>query len=234
MERLAGRPLDIDVVVFDILGTMVDEPSGIRRGLRTLLPDVDDARTSELLELWQRHVDEQQQEVLAGRRPYADSTVIDLEAATRVAAEAGISDPDAVSELAAAGQRLPPWPDSVQGLDRIASHFPVVGLSNASRSALTRISAHAGLRWHQVLSAEAAHTYKPHPDVYRLAIANAGCAPDRLLMVAAHAWDLRGAQAVGMRTAYVGRPVGDPPGAEDSFDLYTDGLDGLAKGLDAT
>ena len=30
----------------------------------------------------------------------------------------------------------------------------------------------------------------------------------RLLMVAAHAWDLRGAQAVGMRTAYVERPVG--------------------------
>jgi 2-haloacid dehalogenase len=234
VNRLAGRPLDIDVIVFDILGTMVDEPSGIRRGLRTLLPDVDDARTSELLEVWQRHVDEQQQEVLAGRRPYADSTVIDLEAATRVAAEAGISDRDAVSELAASGQRLPPWPDSVQGLDRIASHFPVVGLSNASQSALTRISAHAGLRWHQVLSAEAARTYKPHPDVYRLAIANAGCSPDRLLMVAAHAWDLQGAQAVGMRTAYVERPVGDPPGAEDSFDLYADSLDGLATGLDAT
>jgi 2-haloacid dehalogenase len=27
-------------------------------------------------------------------------------------------------------------------------------------------------------------------------------------MVAAHAWDLRGAQAAGMSTAYVERPVG--------------------------
>jgi 2-haloacid dehalogenase len=221
-------PPDIDMIVFDILGTMVDEPSGIRRGLRTFLPDIDDARTSELVEVWRRHVDEQQQEVLAGRRPYASSTVIDLEAATRVAAEADISDADAVRSLAASGQRLEPWPDSAPALDQIAWHFPVVGLSNASHAALTRISAHAGLRWHQVLSAEEARSYKPHPDVYRLAITNADCSPDRLLMVAAHAWDLRGAQAVGMRTAYVERPVGDPPSAMDSFDLNAKSLDDLA------
>jgi 2-haloacid dehalogenase len=222
---------DLDMVVFDILGTMVDEPSGIRRGLRTLLPDIDDARTRELLEVWQRHVDEQQQEMLAGRRPYASSTVIDVEAATRVAADAGISDADAVGLLAASAQRLEPWPDSVPALARIAARFPVVGLSNASHAALTRVNAHAGLRWHQVLSAESAHRHKPHPDVYRLAVTNAGCSPDRLLMVAAHAWDLRGAQAVGMRTAYVARPVGDPPSAADSFDLHADSLDDLAAGL---
>jgi 2-haloacid dehalogenase len=225
---------DIDVIVFDILGTMVDEPGGIRRGLRTLLPDVDDARPSELLEVWHRHVDEQQQEVLAGRRPYASSTVIDLEAATRVAADADISAADAVRSLAASGHRLEPRPDSVPALDRIASQFPVVGLSNASHSALTRISTHAGLRWHQVLSAEDAHSYKPHSDVYRLAITNAGCSRDRLLMVAAHAWDIRGSQAVGMRTAYVERPVGDPPSAMDSFDLHAKSLDDLAISLNAT
>lgn len=230
---MTSRP-EIDVIVFDVLGTMVDEPSGIRRGLRALFPDVDDARTSGLVAVWHRHVDERQQEILAGRRPYASSTVIDLEAATRVAAEAGISDADEVRSLATSAQRLDPWPDSVPALDRIAARFPVVGLSNASHSALTRISAHAGLRWHQVLSAEDAHSYKPHPDVYRLAITNAGCSPERLLMVAAHAWDLRGAQAVGMKTAYVERPVGDPPNATDSFDLHAKSLDDLATSLNAT
>jgi len=219
------------VLVFDILGTMVDEPSGISRGLRALLPDLDDARSSELLDVWQSHVDEQQQDILAGRRPYASSAVIDLEAATRVAAAADISDADAVRSLAASAQRLDPWPDSVRALDRIASRFSVVGLSNATNSALTRISAHAGLRWHQVLSAEDARSYKPHPDVYGLAIANTGRSPDRLLMVAAHAWDLRGAQAVGMQTAYVERPAGDPPSATDAFDRYATSLDDLATSL---
>ncbi|WP_026875773.1 haloacid dehalogenase type II [Jiangella gansuensis] len=224
----------IDVVVFDILGTMVDEPGGIGRGIRTALPGIDDTRAGELVALWNRQVEEQQHQVLAGRRPYASSTVLGFEAAARVAAEAGVDHPDVVRDLAAAGQRLDPWPDSVRALDRIAARFPVVGLSNASRTALTRISAHAGLRWHQVLSAEDARSYKPHADVYRLAIANADSSPDRLLMVAAHAWDLRGAQAMGMRTAYVERPVGDPPGATDSFDLAATSLDELAIRLTAT
>lgn len=233
-SALVTSARDNEIVVFDILGTMVDEPSGIRRGLRAVLPDIDDARMSELVGVWYAHVDEQQQEILAGRRRYANSAVIDLEAATRVAAEVDIADGDSVRALAASGQRLEPWPDSVSALDRIATQFTVIGLSNASRSALTRINAHAGLRWHQALSAEDAHSYKPNPDVYRLAIANAGCSPDRLLMVAAHAWDLRGAQAVGMRTAYVERPVGDPPTATDSFDLCAKSLDDLAMRLTAT
>ena len=145
---------DLDMVVFDILGTMVDEPSGIRRGLQALLPDIDDARTRSASRCGNAHVDEQQGEILAGRRPYASSTAIDLEAATRVAAEADVSDADAVRSLAASAQRLEPWRDSVPALTRIAARFPVVGLSNASHWALTRINAHAGLRWHQALSAE--------------------------------------------------------------------------------
>ena len=51
--------------------------------------------------------------------------------------------------LGTAGQRLPPWPDSIVGLNRLAARLPLIGLSNASRTALLRLNAHAGLRWHQ-------------------------------------------------------------------------------------
>ena len=53
-------------------------------------------------------------------------------------------------------------------------------------------------------------------------------------MVAAHAWDLRGAQAVGMRAAYVQRPVGDPPTGADAFEGWFGGLDELATALTAS
>ena len=225
--------LDIDALTFDILGTMVDEPGGIRRGVRTCLPETADSRTTELVTLWHEHVDAQQREIVEGRRAWASSTEIDLEAATRVAHAAGVDDLEAIESLASSAQKLDPWPDSVAGLGRLAERFPVMGLSNASRSALTRINAYAGLRWHAALSAEEARSYKPHPDVYGLAIANAGSPPERLLMVAAHAWDLRGAQAAGMRTAYVARPIGDPPTGTDSFDLSVGSLDELADALSA-
>jgi 2-haloacid dehalogenase len=207
--------LDIDVVVFDVLGTMVDEPAGIARGIRRSQPDLGIDEIGRRTDAWLAYVEEQQRLVVVGEREYAGSSVIDAEAAALVGA-----DPTHV--------RLDPWPDSGEGLTRIATTYPVVGLSNADRPALYRLSAHAGLRWHATLSAADARTYKPQPAVYRLAVDLAGTSPDRLLMVAAHAWDLRGAQSVGMRTAYVARQAGDPPGPGDAFDHTASGLTELA------
>jgi 2-haloacid dehalogenase len=221
---------DIQVIVFDVLGTLVDEPGGIAAAIREATPDTD-ADVEALVDLWLGHVEKEQARIVKGERAYANSQVIDAEAAQAVADRAGIEDPAAIARLAKAEQRLAPWEDSVAGLERLSWHFPVIGLSNASRAALLRLNAFAGLRWHQALSAESAGTYKPDPAVYRLALDAAACAPEHVLMVAAHAWDLRGAQAVGMRTAYIGRSVGDPPTGTDSFDGHFDGLEGLATAL---
>ncbi|MGO4752350.1 haloacid dehalogenase type II [Streptomyces sp. 2MCAF27] len=223
--------LEIDAIVFDVLGTLVDEPTGLRAGIRELDPSLDDPRTEQLLSVWQQHIDREQRRILDGGRPYLTSDALDREAARLVADAAGVGDPAAVVALALSARRLPPWPDTVAGLARLAERFPLIGLSNASRTALLGLNAHAGLRWHQALSAEDARAYKPDPAVYQLAVTVSGRPPERLLMVAAHAWDLRGAQRLGLRTAYVARPVGDPPASSDRFDLYADGLADLAGQL---
>ncbi|MBZ4017799.1 haloacid dehalogenase type II, partial [Streptomyces purpurogeneiscleroticus] len=197
---------EIDALVFDVLGTLVDEPAGIRAGIRALDPALDDPEIERLLSLWQQHIDREQRRMLDGVRPYLPSDALDREAARLVADAAGVDDPAAVAALARSGRRLPPWPDTVAGLARLAERFPLIGLSNASRTALLELNAHAGLRWHQALSAEDARTYKPDPAVYRLAVTVSGRPPERLLMVAAHAWDLRAAQNLGLCTAYIARP----------------------------
>lgn len=230
---------DIEVVVFDILGTLVDEPGGLRAEIRDALPATDDASgarhadtsAAALLTLWQRHVEHEQRRIARGDRSYANSEAIDREAARLVAERVGLTDPVTVERLATAGRRLPAWGDSVAGLERLGRRLPVLGLSNAGHATLLRLNAYAGLRWHQVLSGESALAYKPAPEVYRLALDIAGCPPERVLMVAAHAWDLRGAQASGMRTAYVRRPVGDPPTDADTFDGRFEGLDDLIAAL---
>jgi 2-haloacid dehalogenase len=224
---------DIEVVVFDVLGTLVDEPGGLRAALREAAPGADDEGVDELLTLWRQHVRLEQRRIGQGHRAYADTETIDREAAQRVADHAGIADQAAIARLAAAARRLPPWGDSVAGLERLARRFPVIGLSNAARTALLRLNAHAGLRWHQALSGETVQAYKPAPEVYQLAIDTAGCPPERVLMVAAHAWDLRGAQAGRMRTAYLQRPAGDPPKGSDVFDGRFTGLDELVTALTA-
>lgn len=222
---------DIEVVVFDVLGTLVDEPRGLRAAMREAVPASDEAAVDHLLALWQQHCEAEQRRIRQGLRPYVGTEALDAEAARLVAGRAGLLDPAAIARLATAGRRLPPWPDSVAALEQLARRFPLIGLSNAGRTALLRLNAHAGLRWHQALSAEAVQAYKPAPEVYRLALDAAGCPPERVLMVAAHAWDLRGAQAVGMRTAYVRRPVGDPPASDDAFDWRFDELGQLVGSL---
>ncbi|MFK0248824.1 haloacid dehalogenase type II [Amycolatopsis azurea] len=207
--------MEIGALVFDILGTLVDEPAGIRAAIRRAQPDAD---ADELVRQWLGHVATEQQRIVEGERPYAPSDVLDREAAQTEA-------------LAVAGRRMPPWSDTVEGLNRLAEHYPLIGLSNASRTTLLRMNAHAGLRWHQALSAEEAQSYKPDRAVYELAVELTKTRPERLLMVAAHAWDLRGAQSVGLRTAYVARPIGDPPTEADRFDFYADDLTDLAAQL---
>lgn len=225
---------EIEVVVFDVLGTMVDEPGGLRAAIRDAVPASDDALVDQLLTVWQEHVEHEQQRIEEQSRAYANTEIIDREAAQRVADCAGLTDPAAIERLATAGQRLKSWDDSVAGLTRLARRFPVLGLSNASRATLLRLNAYAGLRWHQALSAEDARAYKPAPEVYQLAVDAAGCPPERVLLVAAHAWDLRGAQAAGMRTAHVQRPGGDPPKRTDTFNWRSEGLNELVAALTAT
>ncbi|SDE32766.1 haloacid dehalogenase type II [Glycomyces harbinensis] len=213
---------DIDLVVFDILGTLVDEPGGVREAIGEAAPDGSDA--DRLVDRWFDHVETEQQKIVDGLRPFVNGDILNHEAAQIVAAEGGFDGEDAIERLATSQRRLAPWLDTVDSLARLSQHFPVVGLSNASRETLIRLSAYAGLRWHYLLSAEEARSYKPAPEVYRLAFDLAGVGPERILMVAAHAWDLRGAQAAGFRTAFVQRPVGDAPTEDDGFDYRGESL----------
>jgi 2-haloacid dehalogenase len=85
-----------------------------------------------------------------------------------------------------------------------------------------------GLTWHCVVSGEMMHACKPDPAVYRFALDRLALDPHRVLMVAAHPWDLRAAAAQGMRTAFVDRAGEGVPEPSDTFDFTAPGLADLA------
>jgi len=60
----------------------------------------------------------------------------------------------------------------------------------------------------QHLSCEAVGKWKPAPEPYVYACSEIGLAPPDTWMVAAHSWDIAGAQAVGMKTAWLSRLEG--------------------------
>src|SRR5439155_1281393 len=106
-----------------------------------------------------------------------------------------------------AWHRLTPWPDSVPGLNRLRGRYVLATLSNGNVSLLVDMAKNAGLPWDCVLSAELFGHYKPDPEVYQGAARLLGLPPGELMMVAAHPRDLEAAQRVGLKTAYVPRPL---------------------------
>lgn len=216
-------------MVFDVLGTLVDQAGSLERQVSRVV-GLDGEVAAEVVRGWLGHVAAQERAIVERRRPFTPSHELDLEA-LRWLTDQGLLPAGSAAGLAEASQLLQPWPDTVAGLDRLAADATVLGLSNAGRRVLTGLSAATGMRWHQVLSAEDAGTYKPDPAIYQLAVDTVPAGANPPFMAAAHAWDLRAAAEAGMRTAYVPRPDGDPPAPDDTFDLHTTGLDDLRTKL---
>lgn len=115
--------------------------------------------------------------------------------------------------LAAAGggeppEEMPPFPDVPPGLAslRREGHALAV-LTNSARATAEQHLAGAGLReaFDTVIGADEIGAYKPDRRTYAHALDRLGAAPDRTWFVAAHDWDMVGAAAAGLRTAYLDR-----------------------------
>ncbi len=110
--------------------------------------------------------------------------------------------------------RLDPWPDAVEGLTRLKKSCTIAPLSNGNVSLLVNMAKRTGLPWDLILSAEFVRHYKPDPETYLMAPNLLDLRPDQVMMVAAHAGDLRAARKNGLKTAYVPRPLEFGPGKE--------------------
>ena len=220
----------IRALTFDVFGTVVDwRNSIIEEGRRLGVEwgiEVDWARFADQ---WRRGYEPAMDQVRKGELPWTTIDRLHRMILDDLLDRHGIT---GLSEgqkgyLNRVWHRLSPWPDAVEGLQRVRNHFIVASLSNGNVSLLINMAKHAGLPWDCVLSAEFSKRYKPDPEVYTTAVELLGLQVDQVMMVAAHEHDLRGAQAVGMKTAYVSRPEEFGQGrAQDvsdglpSFDLY--------------
>lgn len=138
-----------------------------------------------------------------------------------------------------AWHRLQPWPDAVAGLTRLKKKFIIAPLSNGNISLMTDLAKHSRLPWDCILGAELARHYKPDREVYQSAADILDLKVNDVVMVAAHLGDLRAAKGVGLRTAFVTRPLEFGTGgktdlqADASVDLSATDFNDLARKLGA-
>lgn len=214
---------EVRALTFDVFGTTVDWLSGVAGEARRLggLNGVD-VDWKRLAGAWRALYMPSMDRVRRGELPWTNFDRLHRMSLDQVLREVGAEgfDPAAREELTRAWERLPAWPDSAPGLERLASRYTVATLSNGNRAQQTALVQFAQLPFQRILSAEDFHHYKPDPEVYLGAASALGLAPGQVMMVAAHKSDLRAAQAAGLHAAFVERPLEKGPGG--SADLLPD------------
>ena len=189
------------IFVFDAYGTLFDVHSCARIHAGALGPAWDRVssvwRAKQLEYTWMH----------AGMgtwRPFRDVTRQSLHYAL---AECGI-DAGLAPLLLETYQRLEPFPEVPDALRRLKSAGATLAiLSNSDPDMLDDLVASAALAgvFDHVMSARAAATFKPAPQVYALASKAFAVAPDAIGFVSSNRWDAAGAKAFGFRTVWLNR-----------------------------
>jgi 2-haloacid dehalogenase len=200
----------VRALVFDTFGTVVDWRTSVtqeveqlakRKGLR-----VDAAKFADA---WRAGYGPSMNRVRTGELPWTKLDGLHRMILDKLLIEfdiAGLSEAE-TDGLNHAWHRLRPWPDAISGLTRLKKRFIIAPLSNGNISLMTDLAKHSGLPWDCILGAELVRHYKPDPEVYQSAADILDLKVGEVMMVAAHLGDLRAAKGVGLRTAFVTRPL---------------------------
>jgi 2-haloacid dehalogenase len=231
----------VEALVFDVFGTVVDWRTSLiddftkwseSRGIK--------ADWAALVDAWRGAYVPSMDEVR--RNPQREFLMLDTlhrRSLERLVAEfdiKGLRDDD-LDYMTRGWHRLRPWPDSVSGLGRIKSKYLIAPLSNGNVGLLTRMAKNVGLPWDLILSAELFAHYKPDPEVYLGAARLLNLPPEKVMMVAAHNNDLKAAQDLGLKTAFVARPTEYGPlqkrdfKADGDWDIVAKDFDAIAEQL---
>lgn len=230
----------VKALTFDVFGTAVDwRGTIIREGEQLGSAKGIDVDWAEFADRWRAGYAPAMARVRNGELPWTRIDVLHRMILDGLLDEFGITglsehEIDAWNRV---WHRLAPWPDSVAGLTRLRQRFIVATLSNGNVALLVNMAKHAGLPWDCILSAELMRRYKPDPETYLGAADLLGLRPEEVMMVAAHKGDLRSAQAVGLRAAFVARPHEFGPSVdvdvepESDFDVNAADIEDLASKL---
>ncbi len=231
---------DVDALLFDVFGTVVDWRSGVVRDGERLGEEKGlDVDWAAFADAWREEYQPSMERVRQGEIPWRNLDALHRESLEGLVDRFGVEGltEEEVDHLNRTWHRLDPWPDAIPGLRRLRSEYMVATLSNGHVRLLADMAKRAGIPWDLILSAELSGHYKPDEEAYLTAVDLLDVAPGKVAMVAAHERDLEASREAGLRTAYVHRPdewgTGENPDrpADSAYDVVADDFVDLAERL---
>jgi 2-haloacid dehalogenase len=206
---------DVQALLFDVFGTVVDWRSGVAREAEKVLKPLGYSLDwLAFADAWRAQYQPGMEEVRSGGRPFVKLDVIHRVMLDRIKPRFGLEKLDEATqaELNLAWHRLDVWPDVGPGFARLRTRLRLCPCSNGNIAIMADVGRRNDLRWHAVLGSEIAGDFKPKPRVYLASAEALNLKPSQCMKVAAHSPDLAAAQAQGLRTGHVGRPGEGGPG----------------------
>lgn len=201
----------IEAVFFDFMGTCLDWHSGTVQALPQSIPE---AQRSSLALTWRHdYFDSNAARIAAGQPPE------DIDITLRATLDALIGkhpdlksafDQPTVDKCIAAWYSMPAWPEVRKAIEQLkAEGYEVFVYANGTTRLQLDLCKSSGLSFNALFSSQLLGVYKPAPESYQKVLQLVQLKPEETVMVAAHAYDVRGAKEAGMRTIYIHRWTDD-------------------------
>lgn len=228
--------MTIKAVFFDFMGTCLDWHSSVLGAFPSSIPATE--ASSLALQWRQKYFDLNRTRVQNGQPVESfDKTLVDaLDFVLRHDFSHLASRFDATNrnEAVRAFHTLKAWPDVPPALQSLRKDgLETYVHANGSTRLQLDIVASSGLSssFNMLFSSELLGLYLPQPEAFNKVLQLINAKPHEVVKVAAHAWDLRGAKDVGMRTIYVRRWTDDieedMTTLQEEFDFFLENMDDL-------
>ncbi|KAK5121847.1 hypothetical protein LTR85_004722 [Meristemomyces frigidus] len=228
-------PSPIKAVCFDFMGTCLDWHSSITAALPDQLSETERSRLA--LEWRQCYFDANTKRQAEGEPPedidithrrVLDELLLRPEQANCNA----LFTPEVLDAAIAAWHTQKAWPDVHAALQSLQEKgLEVYVHANGTTRLQLDLVKSSGLLFDLLISSQILGVYKPALEAYSKGLELIKRTPEECIMVAAHAYDLRGAKAVGMKTVYVHRWTDDVREDQEvvrgECDAYLESMEGL-------
>ena len=215
-SSVAELRASVQVLTFDLYGTVVDMQGGLTDAVTPYLQAKGwSGRPESFVTWWRRtHFENSMIDSLIDRG-HTSYREIGRRALTLTLERSGIQHTqDEVRSLVSQIERLRPFDDVVEALGRLKMRYTLAILSNGDPDMLENARPHIRFAFDRYISIAGAGYFKPHRVTYRKAAEILQTPIHRIMHVANHAFDCVGAQAAGMKTAFInrrGRPFEETP-----------------------
>lgn len=227
-------PPKIKAVFFDFMGTCLDWHTSVVNSLPSSIPE--DEKSKLALEWRRRYFIENSQRFQQGHSPedIDDTLARVLEAVLpEFPSSNAVITSDIKPQIIQAWHCQPSWPEvggAIRSLREDLGLEVFVHANGTTRLQLD-LTRSSGLAFNMLFSSQLLGVYKPSPVAYQKALELVKLKPEEVVLVAAHAYDLRGAQSVGLRTVYIHRWTDDidedMEKVKTEFDAFLDSMEDL-------